>query len=167
MMLLLVISLSYFDTCALPYEERSRPSSQKQFMTPHEKMATKRYHQKTTRQKQEESFNRFMKKQDRMEANFEPEEPVAERVKAEDDADSNRARDELLAGVVTMLNATVRHESGLEKEVTKLRKAEKKLQKEVGEIERKESLLLWVAALAFVTVTFVAVLRWCRNHSMA
>lgn len=166
-MLLLVTSFSYFDTFALPYEERSRPSSQKQFMTPHEKMATKRYHQKTTRQKQEDSLNRFMKKQNGIEAKFESEKPVAEGVKAEDDADSNRARDELLAGVVTMLNATVRHESGLEKEVTKLRKAEKKLHKDVGEIKRKESLLLWVAALAFVSVTFAAVLRWCRHHLMS
>jgi len=157
-----VAFLLYIDTCALAYEERSQ-RSQKRFMTPHERMAKRRYHQKTTKQKQEESISKYKMKQERMRAESDIDSSSIKELLAEDDSDRNKAPDESISGVVTELNASVLHEPGLEKEATKRRHAEKKLHKEVGEIERKETLALLAAVLAFVTVATVALLRWCRR----
>ena len=90
------------------------------------------------------------------------------------DASNNKARDELIAEIVTVLNATVRHESGLEKEVANLKKSEEKLEKDVKVIAQKEGDLfalayfeLGVAVLAFAAVALVAVLRRQRGTSMS
>ena len=47
-------------TAAVVAEDMRRPA-QKRYMTPHEKMATRRYKQKTTLQKQEDSYNKHVR----------------------------------------------------------------------------------------------------------
>lgn len=165
LLLLVVLAAAVFAE-----DERARPT-QKRYMTPHEKMATRRYNQKTTHQKQEESYTKHMK-HERTRAKSVTDK--LQKFQSEGDESSNEAQAELIAEMVTVLNATVRHESDLAKEVAKLKQSEVELAREVQEIERREGDLfvlayfeLGVAALAFAAVAAVAVLRRRRGTSAA